>query len=243
MMTALLGAAISTIVIGPLSDKIGRKPCILVCLGIGAVGAICNYLARGTFWGFCATNFAQGLFTGSVPVAMAYASDVKPTRKEKEEEIGFVVAAAMIGTSGGGICAILMEDQGLFTPLFIGAALNIVAFIFAAYYLIEPRKMLLAGTRFSDNRDDDDDSDIAPTQLNKRLLSNIVAGALFDNIGSAGLLPMAMSPLAFNVFYANFVAAGEDPIMSQSAFKWISVMVVLTVIPAAGVSQVVYSVR
>lgn len=96
-MTALLGSAISSTVIGSISDRVGRKPCIVICLLIGAVGAITNYLARKSFWGFCASNFAQGLFAGSVPVAMAYVSDVLPSRKQKDEEIGVIVAVSMLG--------------------------------------------------------------------------------------------------------------------------------------------------
>ena len=85
-MTALLGSAISSTIIGSISDRVGRKPCMLLCLGVGSIGAIVNYLARETFWGFCAANFAQGLFAASIPVAMAYVSDVKQTRKEKDKD-------------------------------------------------------------------------------------------------------------------------------------------------------------
>jgi len=239
-MTALLGAALAATIMGSVSDRIGRKPVILICLVIGAVGAVCNYLARESFWGFCISNFAQGLFAASLPVAMAYVSDVKPTRKEKDDEIGVLVALAMLGTTGGGICAILMEAQGLFTPLFIGAALNVMAAVLACFYIIEPKKMLFVGSRVPGMAEDDDDEETAPEKIDNKLLSNVIAGALADNIGSAGLLPLAMSPLAFNQFYAVFVEQGEDPIMSQSAFKWISVMVALTVIPGAAFSQVVF---
>jgi len=240
-MTALLGSALGSLVIGAISDRVGRKPCILACLAIGAVGAICNYLARHTFWGFCIANFSQGLFAASIPVAMAYVSDVKPTRKEKDEEIGFIVAASMIGCSGGGIAAILMESQGLFTPLFLGAAMNVVAMFICIFCLIEPKKMLFVGNQLSGSDDDDEDeAENVPKEISKPLLANIVTGALFDNIGSAGLLPIAMSPLAFTQFYLNFLAEDQEPIMSQSAFKWISVMVAITVIPGAVFSQFLF---
>ena len=68
----------------------------------------------------------------------------------------------------------------------------------------------------------------------------MIAGALLDNVGSSGLLPLALAPLALNEFYIDFVAVGEDPIMTQSAFKWLSVMVALTVIPGSAVSNVVF---
>lgn len=240
-MTALLGMAIASTVIGALSDRTGRKPWILLCLGVGAIGAIANYLARESFWGFCAANFSQGLFAASLPVAMAYVSDVKRTRKEKDAEIGILVALNMMGTAGGGICAILMEEQGLFAPLFIGAAINTVATIVGVFYIIEPNKMLLVGTTTAGSPpEDDEDEATSPKTLDKRLLVNIVTGALFDNIGSAGLFPIIMAPLAITEFHFNFLEQGLAPIMSQTAFKWISVMVALTVIPGAGLSTVLF---
>lgn len=201
-----------------------------------------NYLARKSFWGFCSANFAQGLFAASTPVAMAYVSDVKRTRKEKDAEIGVLVALFMLGITGGGVCAILMESQGLFTPLFIGAALNTVATIAVAFLVIEPKKMKRVG-RFASMNDDDDDSqeeNNAPTKIDSLVLWNVIVGALLDNVGSAGLLPLAMAPLALKVFYIDFVSIGENPIMTQSAFKWISVAVALTIIPGAAMSQVAF---
>ena len=238
-MTALLGSAISSTIIGSISDRVGRKPCMLLCLGVGSIGAIVNYLARETFWGFCAANFAQGLFAASIPVAMAYVSDVKQTRKEKDKEIGILVALGMLGISGGGVCAILMESQGLFTPLFIGAVLNAAAFFAAMYGMIEPKKYTFI-RRKHDSDDDSLEEQESPKTLDHKVLGNVIVGALLDNIGSSGLLPMAMAPLALNEFYINFLEEGVNPIMSQSAFKWISVMVALTIIPGAAISQPIF---
>ena len=150
-MTALLGAAISSTFIGALSDRIGRKPCLLVCVGVGAVGAIVNYLARGSFWGFCIANFAQGLFAASDPVALAYVSDVKATRKEKDAEIGNLIALSMVGMTGGGVCSIFMEKQGLFAPLLLGAALNVVATIAIVFCVVEPNKVVLPANVLTDD--------------------------------------------------------------------------------------------
>ena len=55
-------------------------------------------------------------------------------------------------------------------------------------------------------------------------------GGFADNVGSAGLYPLCMSPLAFNIFYTDMLAAGEDPIMSLLAYKWFFVSVALMVI-------------
>lgn len=207
-MTALLGAAIGSTFIGKFSDTFGRKRSILLCLGVGVVGSITNYLARKSFWGFCASNFCQGLFAATVPVAMAYVSDVNTSRQKKDSEIGILIGLFMIGAAGGGVAAILMEDQGLFAPLFVGAAMDLVAFGLVWAFMIEPNKVF-----FPNKRADDDDDEVAPPdRIDNRTLWNIVVGALLDNIGSAGLLPLAMAPLALNQFYTELIVRGDDPI-------------------------------
>ena len=69
------------------------------------------------------------------------------------------------------------------------------------------------------------------------MFSLIRLGALGDNIGSSGLMPLCLSPLAFETFYVN----AQPAIMSQVAYKWISVLVALMVVPATIVSPYIYN--
>jgi MFS family permease len=118
-MTALLGVAISSTIIGAISDKIGRKICIMVSLWGSTFGSALKFFLSFNFWAFCGANFLNGLFSAALPVALAYVGDATPTREEKRSEIGALVGFSMIGMSGGGICAILMSQQGLFMPLWV----------------------------------------------------------------------------------------------------------------------------
>jgi hypothetical protein len=43
-----------------------------------------------------------------------------------------------MGNSGGGIIAILMQDSGLFAPLWVGAGLMFLSAIAISIWLIEP---------------------------------------------------------------------------------------------------------
>ena len=246
-MTALLGVAIASLVIGKLSDIKGRKPCLLLCLYGSTIGCILKFIARKSFWFYNAMNLLNGLFSASVPVALAYAGDVNETKREKDAEIGMLVGISMLGSAGGGIIAILMETQGLFVPLLIGSALTLVAAVLNTFMLIEPKDILASRSRereemglLIDDEDEDDDN-TAPTELNYKVFGNIIIGALGDNIGSSGLMPLCLSPLAFNTFYESFVKAGEDPIMPQVAYKWISVLVALMVVPGTLLSPPVYN--
>mmetsp|Transcript_15845 Transcript_15845/g.23536 ORF Transcript_15845/g.23536 Transcript_15845/m.23536 type:complete len:698 (+) Transcript_15845:100-2193(+) len=243
-MSALLGVAIASMIIGRASDKVGRKPCILFCLYGTVIGCILKFLFRFAFWPYCAFNFLNGLVSASVPVALAYAGDVNETKREKDGEIGVLVGVSMLGSAGGGIIAILMETQGLFVPLLVGSAIVFVAAVLNTLYLIEPKDVMASRQREReelgmDNEIEDDDDDQAQTvdKLDYKVFSLILLGALGDNVGSSGLMPLCLSPLAFQTFYTN-----ADPvIMSQVAYKWVSVLVALMVVPGTIVSPYIYN--
>lgn len=107
--------------------------------------------------------------------------DVHVNRHKKDAEIGILIGFSMIGMSGGGIAAILMEETGLFSPLFVGAALNLVSFVFSYFFLLEPDTNI----RFDEEVDDDDEE--PPEKVHTSVLLNVIFGALFDNVGSSGL--------------------------------------------------------
>mmetsp|Transcript_16172 Transcript_16172/g.36970 ORF Transcript_16172/g.36970 Transcript_16172/m.36970 type:complete len:688 (-) Transcript_16172:1697-3760(-) len=248
-MAALLGVSISSLVIGGASDKYGRKPMMLLCLYGTVAGCILKYLFRGNFWTYNAFNFLNGLFSASVPVGLAYAGDVNESKREKDAEIGLLVGISMLGAAGGGIIAILMEKQGLFAPLLVGAGVTAVAAILNTFYLIEPRDIVASreaeqqreGDTSGVENDDDDGGLPVPEVMNKKVFGLIILGALGDNIGSSGLMPLCLSPLAFNAFYTDLQAAGKPIIMSEIAYKWISVLVALMVVPGTIVSPRVFN--
>lgn len=97
---SMLGTAITSAFLGSISDKIGRRPCLLLCMGGSVLTLVGQYFAQDTFWGFCIASFVNGLFGSAIPVAMAYASDVHPSRVMKDQEIGLLVGFNMIGKSG-----------------------------------------------------------------------------------------------------------------------------------------------
>jgi MFS family permease len=238
-MTSLVGSAIAATFIGGVSDKIGRRPVMLVCVGMGVIGSIAKYFARGSFWGFCAANFITGLFGATLAISMAYASDIARTRVEKDTLIGSLVCIYTVGNTGGGILAIAMENTGLFAPLIVGAALSLVVTICSYFLLIEPNKMLYSGVG-GDDDDDEDEEDDCPKSMDWKVVINILAGSLADNAGSVGLFPLCLSPLAFNVFLADFQEAGKDPLMTEDAYKWIATLIAVMIVPAAVFSNKLY---
>jgi len=244
-MCTLIGVAIASVFIGQLSDKFGRKKLLLILGWISTVGSIIKYYTKDTFWGFCASNFAFGFFLGNLPVGMAYIGDVEHNQKRKNEMLGVLVGCFVGGNSGGGIIAVLMNDFGLFAPLWIGAILMAISCVTSHIYMIEPGDGRLdedvADKLVVDDDDDEEEIVVRPETIAKPVMYNIVGGALLDNIGSTGLFPLCLSPLALQTFYGDFVAKGEEPIMTITAYQWLSVCVALLVIPSTQVTPWTFS--
>ena len=137
-----------------------------------------------------------------------------------------------------------------------------VAAIIGLKFIIEPSKSLIA-PKVATNAENEleEEEEAAPEELDVMTMSVIVLGALLDNIGSSGLmrkystallhflsilnsvlfLALCLSPLAFNKYYADFINKGLTPIMPQVAYKWISVLLALMVIPGTMISPFIYN--
>lgn len=238
---SLLGVAIATLFIGGFSDRVGRKKVLLLLANASCVGSIVKYFTRTTFWGFCISNFVFGFFLGNLPIAMAYVGDVYTDRLEKESKLGSIVGCFVMGNSGGGVIAILMENSGLFAPLWIGAALMLLSSLCVSWYLIEPGDMVQLDMGDMEKRHfDEDDEENRPETVDPVPLWNVVLGALADNIGSTGLFPLCLSPLAIEKYLFEFVERDEDPLMSITGYKWLSVMVSPMVVPATLMTPFVF---
>ena len=240
-MCSLLGVAISSVFIGQISDRVGRKRVVLFLSVISGIGSIVKYYCRHTFWAFSISSFITGLFLGNLPVAMAYCSDVFTSKKEKEVQLGIIVGCYVTGTSGGGIVAILMDGSGLFAPLWVGAGCMFISSIVTACWMIEPgdnvESLQPMGKALLSEKEE---KQVRPDEIDSRTLWNIVGGALADNVGSTGLFPLCMSPLALNQYFVQFYNKGEDPIMSITGYKWLTVMVAGMVVPSTMMTPYVF---
>ena len=217
-----VATAFAAIGFGALSDKVGRRPCMLLCLYAGAFGSALKYFMRGTFWGFSIANFINGLFGASSVVGMAYVSDVYPhDKKKKEEEMGGIMGIYMLSMNLGGIIAILMTEQGLFEALWIGVALSFVAALWLQFELVEPDRGLHHETDAKtdsatetdpspdDKKEGGEEEGAAPKTLNKKLLMIIVVGSVIDNIGSSG--PMfGVYPVMWDTFGGDWEGYASD---------------------------------
>lgn len=128
---------------GRLSDKVGRRPILLVSLFASSIGYV--------IWGLSATlpflflaRMVAGAGNANIAVAQAYVSDVT-TPENRAKGMGMVGAAFglgfVLGPAIGGFCA----SFGLAMVGFIAAGFSILDLALTFFLLPEPEKRSSAG--------------------------------------------------------------------------------------------------
>ena len=129
---------------GSLSDRIGRRPVILVCLVGGAASYLVFAFAQSLWLLFIARALA-GLFGGSISTAHAYIADVTSER-DRSKGMGLLGAAFglgfIFGPLLGGILGYYGQQLGSEPPLgmsfsALGAAVLCLVNVIAAYFVLE----------------------------------------------------------------------------------------------------------
>ncbi len=125
---------------GALSDRIGRKPVILLSLVGSSVALVAFGLANSILLLFI-TRAAEGLFTaGLYPSSDALVSDLAPPEK-RGTALGTLLAGRTTGMIfGPTIGGILAQYLGIRVPFFICAGLAALTFVFSFIIIREPRK-------------------------------------------------------------------------------------------------------
>jgi DHA1 family multidrug resistance protein-like MFS transporter len=120
---------------GTLSDRIGRKPVMLIGV-LGYAIAMFIFGISTRFWMlFLARTFSGVLSSAAMPTAMAYLSDNMPEKK-RSGAMGQLGAAVGLGVVLGPLLGGLLSSDSLSLPFFIGAGLALVALLLV--YLLLP---------------------------------------------------------------------------------------------------------
>ena len=142
---ALIGGVFATIfalmqfvvspILGVLSDRVGRRPVILLSNLGTSIDYVIMALAPNLAWLFVG-RFLAGITTSSISVASAYVTDVTPPDKRAGAYgmisgafgVGFVVGPAIGGLLGG-------HDPRL--PFWVASALSLANFFYGLFVLPE----------------------------------------------------------------------------------------------------------
>jgi DHA1 family tetracycline resistance protein-like MFS transporter len=128
-------AFFSAPVLGALSDRIGRKPVLVVSLLGSAVGYVLFGIAGG-LWVLVLSRVIDGVTAGDRPVAMAYLADITPP-EERAAQFGLVGAVGGVGFMVGPAVGGLLTHFGLAAPVFVAAAITVLTAIISAFVLPE----------------------------------------------------------------------------------------------------------
>jgi len=153
---------------GRISDRIGRRQVLLVCLAGTAVGHVMFGYANSLIVLFISRSLT-GIAAASIPVAMAYISDVT-TSENRAKGMGMVGAAFGLGFIFGPAIGGVLSKYGYSVPIFFAAGLSFIASLLAYFKLPETLKVT--------NKSADDSRRFNLTNL-KNAIANPTIGILF----------------------------------------------------------------
>ena len=132
--------AVMRLIFGPiwggLSDRVGRKPILLIGI-LGYVITMVWFGLANTLWMLFAARILSGILSSATaPTTMAYIGDSSP-ENERGGGMGLLGAAGGVGTIVGPAMGGFLASESLSTPFFIAAGLAFLSLILAIIFLPE----------------------------------------------------------------------------------------------------------
>jgi MFS family permease len=121
-------AFFSAPLLGALSDKIGRRPVLIISIFSTAIGWLVFAAANSIFFLFLG-RIIDGLAAGNFPIAQGYLLDIAKNEKEKTTNLGYIGAIFGVGLIIGPLIGGFLSAISLDFPFwFVGglAALNFI---------------------------------------------------------------------------------------------------------------------
>lgn len=130
---------------GALSDRVGRRPVLLLSIAMTAVAFLLYGLAD-SFAMLLASRLFAGVATANIAIAQAYVADVTPP-EGRARGMGMIGAAFGLGFTLGPAIGGLLSTRSLALPGFAAAALSAVNLVGAFVLLPEPSERSPAARR------------------------------------------------------------------------------------------------
>lgn len=121
--------------LGALSDRVGRRPVLLISL-IGLAGDFLIMALAPNLWWLLAARLINGVTAATMSTANAYVADVTPPER-RALAFGWMGAAFNIGFILGPVLGGLMGETSLRQPFYAAAALTAVNWLYGLLVLPE----------------------------------------------------------------------------------------------------------
>lgn len=122
-------------ILGKYSDKHGRKPVIVVCLLINAIGYLVFSFTH-SYLMLIISRVIAGIGGSSIAVAQAYIADVT-TKDNRSKGMGLIGSAFGLGFVFGPLIGGLLSNYGYAVTGFVAAGFSLIAFTLTIIYLPE----------------------------------------------------------------------------------------------------------
>lgn len=123
---------------GQISDRVGRRPIILLSLFVAGISHIFFGIADSLTLLFLARALA-GVGGANIATAMAYISDITET-KDRSKGMGIIGAAFGLGFVFGPAVGGFFGQYGDSAPAFVAGGICLTNFVFALFFLPESRQ-------------------------------------------------------------------------------------------------------
>ena len=124
--------------LGSLSDRIGRRPVMIISIASSVVGWYFFAFASSLSWLF-AGRIIDGLAAGNLPTAQSYLSDLAKTKKERTQNMGLFGAAFGFGFLIGPFIGAILSSYSHSLPFLAVAILSTINLISAIFFLPETK--------------------------------------------------------------------------------------------------------
>ncbi|MFN8445239.1 MAG: MFS transporter [Caldilineaceae bacterium] len=126
--------------LGALSDRLGRRPILLICLIGSAIGYLLFGIG-GALWILFLGRIIDGITGGNISTIFAYVADVTAP-EERGLYFGRLGAAAGLGFIFGPVIGGFTANLGYSAPLYIAAALTLANVLWGYFFM--PESLVLA---------------------------------------------------------------------------------------------------
>ncbi len=139
---------LGVVYVARLSDSIGRKKALLICLGGAFLGYVLTIMALylGSLWLLVLGRAVTGFTAGNQPIAQAAMVDASTDAADRDRNMGYIITGVSFGLVGGPIIGGILSDRSLLgsiasveTPFYASLGLVLVAIVLVLVFFEDVR--------------------------------------------------------------------------------------------------------